>query len=170
MKADIYKQISLIIESYDTLMDDYLKNADLEDKKASNKAVIDRGDALKLLGPKWYKKLENRGATGTYAPITVESLRLCYNDFAKVMEKWIVGDELIEKYVNKIVKYVSDQYPTGEFKLTLGGIISSNIICRTFDEICRFIAVLYKGTVKSVKGIEQHADWKPLIAKLKNQI
>lgn len=165
-KSDIYRQISLLVEAY-AQYDDYIKEADAETRKQNNRSQADRGDALKLLGPKLYSKLEKRGSMETYAPITVESLRLTYDDIAFVMSKWIVGDDLIEKYVQKVVKYVSDQYPTADFKLTLGGMISSTIQCRTFDEVCKFIAVLYKGMVKTVKGIEPYMDWKRVINKLK---
>lgn len=168
-KTSIYNQIAMILEAY-TQLDDYMRNAESEDKKLSNKQLSDRGNALQVFGQTLYNKLESRGSMDTYAPITIESLRLEYKDFAAIIDKWIVGDELIDKYVQKIIKKIQEEYPTGIFKLTLGGIINSNINCRTFDDVCRFFSVFYKAVTKTVKGIEPYMNWKPVITKLKRQI
>lgn len=173
-KESTYNAIHYIAEAYLSSIEQLANTMKAEEtysRKASQTNQNNRNIFLQIFGKSLYKKYESHGNMDTYAPVAVSALNLNYNDFYAIFKNWIADEETQEKYTKKLIETLRKEYARYGFSTGYNGMIMSNLVFQTFDELCKFISLIYKTVTKLCKGAPENIlNWKLLINKFKSYI
>lgn len=124
----------------------------------------------KVLGNKLYNDILDLGATGTFAPIPLNMIRLTHDDFKKFLKTngLLDTDDVIIKLYN-IIRQAYVRYLFRE----VNGKIDTDIVFKTFDEVIDFFQILYHALEKVfLKRVILEIDlkWKPITNKFRDYL
>ena len=168
-----FKAISYIVEAYiDNIeqLQNTLKQDTQYTKKRSSKSEKNQNTTLAIFGPRLFKAYMTHGNMETFAPVPLNAIKLTKNDIESIYKRYMADDDTLAKYTDKIVSYMKKEYSRQTFGFR-GDDINTDIVFRTFDELCDFIAALNDSINKAIKNLPVDCvNWKLLVTKFRNYL
>lgn len=167
------KAIKYIVEAYiDSIeqMQNTLKQDSQYTKKRTAKSEKNQNITLAIFGPRLFKAYMMHGNMDTFAPVPLSAIHLAQSDIEAIYSRFIADDETLAKFTDKVFIYIKKEYTRQQFVIN-GEMVHTDIVFRTFDELCDFIATINNAVNKAIKNLPENCiNWKPFVTKFRNYL